>query len=46
MTVHAAVLLQIVVGEYLLLPVLDAALLNLDFIPYLVIGLYESVGEV
>ena len=45
MAVHAAVFLQAVVGEHGLVEVFNAALLQLDVVPNLVVGFDEAVGE-
>ena len=46
MAVHAAVLLQIVVGQRILVEVLNAALFYLQSVPYRVAWLYQSVGKI
>ena len=46
MTVHAAVFLQVVVGKRFLVPVLNAPLFDLQFVPYFIVGFYQAIGDV
>ena len=46
MAVHALVVSVEIVAEGFFVEILDAALFDLQTVPYLVVGLYQAIGQI